>query len=228
MNDIRAPQIKAARALLEWSQEDLAANANLSITTIRTMELGFIPKDATVEKVCKTIQDAGLVLTEGDGVRRRPDNIRAFTGADSCDKFFAEVANIASDYNGDVLVLILSEELWLQPSGPTYQSNLQRLEGLRGVAGVKCLLSNSIKSLPPSSLQLQYLPDNVQVVCPSCAMIYGNRYSTIWQRGRMDFGIAEFDIPTVALDYRKDFLSLWEKASSLKPKPSQSKPKKRD
>jgi transcriptional regulator with XRE-family HTH domain len=228
MYDISAPQIKAARALLDWSQEDLAVKANLSIGTIRTMELGFIPKDTTLQKIRKTIDGAGIEMTE-DGVRRRPDEIKVFRGHDSCDKFFSSVEKISSSYNGDVLALVLAEELWLQPSGSTNQSNLKRLESLRGVTGVKCLLSDNIKlPIQPSAVQLQYLPNSGLVVLPSCAMIYGNRYSIMWTKGRTDFVIAEFDIPTVGLSYRKDFQSLWEKASPLKAKPSQSKPNKRN
>lgn len=44
-----ARQIKAARALLDWSQEDLAIRAALSIATIRKIESGALsPRDKTM------------------------------------------------------------------------------------------------------------------------------------------------------------------------------------
>jgi len=47
-NNINARQIKAARALLDWSQENLASASGLSIATIRKIESGHIsPRDKT-------------------------------------------------------------------------------------------------------------------------------------------------------------------------------------
>jgi ribosome-binding protein aMBF1 (putative translation factor) len=46
---VNADQIRAARAYLNWSQEDLAAAAELSVATIRQIETGHIsPRDKTI------------------------------------------------------------------------------------------------------------------------------------------------------------------------------------
>ena len=37
---LNAPQSRAARALLDWTQADLAARSNLSVVTIRDFEKG--------------------------------------------------------------------------------------------------------------------------------------------------------------------------------------------
>jgi transcriptional regulator with XRE-family HTH domain len=228
MNDIRAPQIKAARALLDWSQEDLAANCNLSITTIRTMELGFIPKDTTLQKVRKAIDNAGVEIT-ADGVRRRPEDLKTFRGPDSCDRLFESIAETASDYDGDILVVMVSEDVWLHPNGPTGETNLQRLEKLRDIAPIKCLLSDQIK-LPSQSLamQFQYLQDPSRCAVFSCTLIYGNKCALIQMISRTEFFIAELCVPVATLRHREKHLSLWEKASSLKTKQGLSKLKKRD
>jgi transcriptional regulator with XRE-family HTH domain len=228
MNDILAPQIKAARALLDWSQEDLAANCNLSITTIRTMELGFIPKDITLQKVRKAIDNAGIEITE-DGVRRRPKDLKTFSGSDSCDQLFKSITEAASGYDGDILVVMVSADVWLHPNGPTGETNLQRLEKLRDITRIKCLLSDKIK-LPtqPSAMQFQYLPDPSRSAVFSCTLIYGNKCALIQMISRTEFFIAELCVPVATLHHREKYLSLWEKASSLKTKPGQSKLKKRD
>jgi transcriptional regulator with XRE-family HTH domain len=66
-------QIKAARALLAWSQEDLAARSSVSLPTIRRLEARskLRVSDAIRLKVVAALQAAGIEFTNGDapGVR---------------------------------------------------------------------------------------------------------------------------------------------------------------
>ncbi len=68
-------QIKAARALLEWSQEDLAARAKLSIITVRRFESRSKERvsDEARLKMEAALEAAGIVFTNGNepGVRLR-------------------------------------------------------------------------------------------------------------------------------------------------------------
>jgi transcriptional regulator with XRE-family HTH domain len=62
-------QIRAARALLNWSQPKLAEAAKLSLPTITRMEGALGPSRSTqanVEAVRRAFEDAGVVfLSEG-------------------------------------------------------------------------------------------------------------------------------------------------------------------
>ena len=69
-------QIKAARALLAWSQSQLAAAANVSIPTIKRLEAqeGLLGgRDETGSKTRQALDAAGIVFIEenggGSGVR---------------------------------------------------------------------------------------------------------------------------------------------------------------
>jgi transcriptional regulator with XRE-family HTH domain len=71
-------QIKAARALLAWSQEELAAAAGISIPTIKRLEANDGPlggRSETGSKIWRALQLAGVeFITEnggGPGVRLR-------------------------------------------------------------------------------------------------------------------------------------------------------------
>ena len=71
-------QIKAARALLDWSQEQLAAAAEVSIPTIKRLEANDGPlggRGLTVEKILTSLEAAGVEFIDenggGPGVRRR-------------------------------------------------------------------------------------------------------------------------------------------------------------
>ncbi|MCW8057891.1 helix-turn-helix domain-containing protein [Agrobacterium tumefaciens] len=68
---LKANQIRAARALLNWSQGELVEKSGLSLTTIRRMEDEKIGPERSsagnVATVTKIIEEAGVTfLHEGD------------------------------------------------------------------------------------------------------------------------------------------------------------------
>lgn len=71
-------QIKAARALLAWSQEDLVARSGVSYPTIARLESvdGEIGgRQGTVAKIIAALEAGGIEFTNGGqpGVRMRKD-----------------------------------------------------------------------------------------------------------------------------------------------------------
>jgi DNA-binding transcriptional regulator YiaG len=76
-----AMQCRAARGLLQWNQNELAAHAGISGTTIRNFENGVTnPNPATLVVLRQTFEKAGVEFINGDqpGVRMRkkPGRIR--------------------------------------------------------------------------------------------------------------------------------------------------------
>ncbi len=79
---LTAAQIKAARALVDWSQPQLAAASGLSMPTIRRMEGPLGPGRSTaanVDAVQRALELAGVIFIEagevkpgGPGVRLKP------------------------------------------------------------------------------------------------------------------------------------------------------------
>ena len=63
-------QVKAARALLGWSQEELAAAAEISIPTIKRLEAADGPlggRTETVGKIRTALQVAGVEFIDENG-----------------------------------------------------------------------------------------------------------------------------------------------------------------
>lgn len=79
MPELTSAQIRAARALLDWTQPDLAEASKLSVPTVRRMESERGPAASTaanVEAVVRALQGAGIIflsagetLDGGAGVR---------------------------------------------------------------------------------------------------------------------------------------------------------------
>jgi transcriptional regulator with XRE-family HTH domain len=69
-------QCRAARGLLDWSQQDLAVDAGIGIVTVRQVEAGVTePRRATLVVLRQAFERAGVEFIEenggGPGVRLR-------------------------------------------------------------------------------------------------------------------------------------------------------------
>lgn len=69
---ISPQQVRAARALLNWTQADLAARSGLSKAALIKLEQEqVVPRLSSLRFIQETFEAAGVEFTEGDGVRRR-------------------------------------------------------------------------------------------------------------------------------------------------------------
>jgi transcriptional regulator with XRE-family HTH domain len=72
---ITAAQCRAARGLLEWTQQQLADRAHVGVVTIRQFEQGGEPRRATLEVIQRAFESAGVEFIPenggGHGVRLR-------------------------------------------------------------------------------------------------------------------------------------------------------------
>ena len=73
---ITPAQCRAARGLLDWSQQDLASQAGVGIVTVRQLEAGVNePRRSTLEVVRQAFERAGVEFIDenggGSGVRLR-------------------------------------------------------------------------------------------------------------------------------------------------------------
>jgi transcriptional regulator with XRE-family HTH domain len=73
---ITSAQCRAARGLLEWSQQELARRARVGIVTVHQLEAGVSqPRHATLEVIQRAFEAAGVEFIDenggGPGVRLR-------------------------------------------------------------------------------------------------------------------------------------------------------------
>jgi predicted transcriptional regulator len=73
---IKPAQCRAARALLDWSQQDLANHAAVGIVTVHQLEAGLSqPRRATLDVIRRALEAGGVAFIDenggGPGVRLR-------------------------------------------------------------------------------------------------------------------------------------------------------------
>jgi len=74
-------QCRAARGLLEWSQQELASAARVGIVTVHQLEAGISqPRRATLEVIRRALEKAGVEFIDenggGPGVRLRKRQLK--------------------------------------------------------------------------------------------------------------------------------------------------------
>ena len=73
---VTSAQCRAARGLLDWSQQQLAESAGVGVVTVRQLEAGtHEPRRATLDVVRRSLEAAGVEFIDenggGPGVRLR-------------------------------------------------------------------------------------------------------------------------------------------------------------
>jgi predicted transcriptional regulator len=73
---ITAAQCRAARALLDWSQQDLANHAGVGVVTVHQLEADVSkPRRSTIDVIIRAFESAGIEFIDenggGRGVRLR-------------------------------------------------------------------------------------------------------------------------------------------------------------
>jgi transcriptional regulator with XRE-family HTH domain len=65
---ITSPQLRAARALLDWSQEELAAKAGVSLSTVRDYEKERRGGEIEgLKLICRALDNYGVIFLQSEG-----------------------------------------------------------------------------------------------------------------------------------------------------------------
>ena len=209
-------QSKVARTYLNWSQDDLAAAAQVSRSTVRSFESGFNPRRGTVSQMRKAFEKADIEFMEGDCVKRRTNKMIVYRGYDGRDQFYNDVLETVKDQGGDVLCAVKSRDLFLRACGVADSGDFERLESLGKLAKIKCLITAE-QTLPLHIPSVEFrTTTNCKIIHSSFSFGYGNKYVTAIEEGRTDILFTVYHIAQAAQDYRFDFLSVWENAMPLR------------
>lgn len=210
---ISSRQIKAGRALLDMSQEDLAVATSLSIATIRKLELGNIsPRNSTNEHIRSALEKAGLEFLEPNGVRQRPDEITIYEGHEGTCRFYDDVYAFAREKGGDIVEVGDEREDDIVKSMGEYRKvHTARMTDLIHRAQVKCILTGKLTVAPAP--YCEYRSISTAYVHSVPFYIFGNNYAVFLFDANPSPRIIIHHSALLADAYRKQFYSMWDKAT---------------
>lgn len=109
---INAEQIRAARALLDWSTADLAKQAGLTVNGINKIERGHVQAHReTLETIEKIFDDAGIEFLPGSGLRKKNQLVEVYEGKDRFDDFYDFIYEKLKKNGGHVCLSIHDETI---------------------------------------------------------------------------------------------------------------------
>ena len=107
-------QIRAARALLGWSQHDLAEKAGLSQTGIARIENGTNqPNSKTIAKIEASFDAADVEFIDTTGVRKRTGEIKTLKGREGMYALMNDIYEHAKTNGGQITLFNARPINWL-------------------------------------------------------------------------------------------------------------------
>lgn len=125
-------QIKAARALLDWTVAQLAEKVGVGATTISAIETGRSAGSMEVlSKIFYAFQSAGIEIMDDGGVRPSQSRVSVYRGQDSFRAFYDDIYEVASTHeNPDICVTNTNESIfdkWLDWYVPIHEKRMEDL-----------------------------------------------------------------------------------------------------
>lgn len=112
---ITTAQIRGARGILNWSQQDLAQRTGISATSIGAIENGqTTPRASTIETIRHTLERNGIEFLGLDGVRQQSESIKTYTGTEGFRDFMDHLYETAKHYGGEIVLFNANPVNWIK------------------------------------------------------------------------------------------------------------------
>ncbi|MEJ0062102.1 MAG: helix-turn-helix transcriptional regulator [Alphaproteobacteria bacterium] len=211
---ITAPQLRAARGILDWTRADLAKAANVSPETIKNIEHGtFRPQEATAEAIIRAFGSHDVTFTENEGVQKKKDLVKTFTGGsgykDFLDHIYLSVQRNRDDrlatrqFNySDEIIKTFADDF----SGP----HLERMQSIPGL-DAKCLVPEGDYNFPASHCEYRWLKKVHAGAIPF--YLYGNNVSMVSDRSDKEIVFISIHSELLASLFYSRFDMYWQEAA---------------
>ena len=212
MNLISERQCRAARALLSWSQPDLAQKSGLHVQTISMFEKGAkIPSRRTLQALATTLSAHGIVFLEDNGVQQKANRVMTLEGAKSLDTFIMDVYEQTRLTNKDVCVSNVNEDMFTDNLTPEidqdYMGKMHALKKDRSF-DFRVLIKEGDYNLAAAYAEYRWTPK--EYFSPVPFYVYGDKLAFLFFED--DITIHIIDHPDIARAQRIQFDLFWRQA----------------
>ena len=202
-------QIKAARGLLDWSQEDLSHHSGISKTAINNLERRTVtPRQQTADALQSAFEVAGVEFIDGPGVRLRGDNlkVKTFEGKESIFRLWNDILDTLAP-GEERLISGVSENKFISTvQNEQFQEMMQRYSK-RKIRGRILSLHGDANFSDPSS---EYRWVSKEQFSQVPFFVYGNKYALLlWEPIQR---VLLIENKAIAESYRQKFNMMWKEA----------------
>lgn len=207
-------QIRAARALLDWSQSDLAERADLSQTGIARIENGTnFPNSSTLNKIRTAFENEGIEFINTNGVQRRTSEVRTYQGHEGFIEFLNDVHKVVSNSNSskEVFVNNVSEDLFLKWEKDFAHVHQARMEAAS--TRYKIIIKEGDKNYTASKYA-EYRQIPADAFGAIAYYLYGNRTALI-DFGQDNVHVYVIHSDSIANFYKAEFNLIWGRSKTV-------------
>lgn len=208
---ISIQQIKAARALLDWTQDDLAKEAGLSKPAINTLERRLAnPRLETLANIQKAFERAGVEFTDGQGLRLRDMVLKTviFEGNDALVRLCHDIFDTLVGTGKTLMISGIAEEKYRHFGGQRILDEIDRR--IKHAIPTKLLSCEGDKNFIEPIEHYRWVPKAFFPSVPT--YIYDNKYAIfLWGPPQK---VVLIENAEIAESFRQQFLSLWNNAKT--------------
>ena len=206
---ITIEQIKAARALLQWNQKELAARAGLNDDQVHSFESGRTRSLEVLESIHRALTAHGLDFVDG-GVVRRKHEIKVLQGQKGFWDFYDDIYETIKREGGDILVHNVDEVLFVKWLGEKLHPHIGRMGKLANFKQKIIIREgdmNFVVNLPAT--QYRWAPKGE--FSPTPFYLYGTKLAMmIFEEN--DVSVFIMDQPKITESYKVLFMAAWDRA----------------
>ncbi len=206
---ITTAQMRAARGLLNWSQQDLSERTDISATSIGSIENGIsTPRESTLTAIRKAFEDSGIEFLPNDGVRKKSAEITILRGPEGFQKFSYDIHMAVQNDGREVLQAYVDDLKFAELLGKEAAPHVLRMEEEQSKR-FKILQRENDSYFPARNYaEYRWIPAKQFIAVPF--VVYGDNLAVVLFHPEPTIIVNNF--PLVAEAYRMQFLSLWDNA----------------
>ena len=206
--NITISQIKAARALLGWTQDLLAEAASLSKPALANIERGMAnPRQSTLAAIQTALESAGIEFTDGPGLRLAHDrlDVQVFRGHDAIDRLWDDIYTTLQ-MGEERLISGVDENKFKKSTQDRFDSMMKRYED-KGITGRILSLTGDRNFADPTSSYRWIQKDRFLDIA---YYVYADKYATLlWEPSPR---VVMIHNTVMADNYRAQFNRHWDMA----------------
>lgn len=212
---IEPRQIRAARALLNWSQTNLAEASGIAVSSIKNIENSLtVARRDTIEEIKKALEHAGVEFTLDGGVKPGRPEVHIFTGKDGFKNFFDMVYEEMRDKGGEIFVSGIDEDeigRVLEGYGAVH---IERMSKIKSKVNVKCLVKEGDRNFTAAEYcEYRWMPK--EYFEKTHFYVFNDKVAIITILTDDDIYTVIHNIPQLAEFYKKLFMKFWNDAQSV-------------
>lgn len=207
-------QIKAARVLLDWRQEDLSKATGLSKAAIANIESGYVlPRQQSVNAINTAFEKAGIEFMGMHGVRIKDEifDVENSSGPEAHIRYFRDILESIALNNTEVLQSSIDDQFIMQNFREEFFRYYQEMTRLGGKEKLLICEGDKMRYGPPDIAEYRWISKDLfeQVGYT----VYGSKVAIFLYT--QDWHHVVIDNAKIAETYRRQFYSNWKSANPV-------------